>query len=103
MEKLGYKDLEPVTSWLDRLLMEWTGRIEPRYPENTIPDDTQLEDDIFFYFKDLAEGRESHWLIGRARDAGPLNGSSDDDCNEEKESEAGELGEREDYDWLNIP
>ena len=103
MEKLGYKDLEPVTSWLDRLLMEWTGRIEPRYPENTIPDDTQLEDDIFFYFKDLAEGRESHWLIGRARDAGPLNGSSDDDCNEEKGSEAGELGEREDYDWLNIP
>jgi len=103
VKKLGYTDLEPATYWLDRMVMEWTGRIEPRYPDDTIPDNTRLADDIFFYFKDTAEGRESYWLIGRARDAEPLNESSDDDCNEEMESEAGELGEREDYDWLNIP
>ena len=103
VKKLGYTDLEPATYWLDRMVMEWTGRIEPRYPDDTIPDNTRLADDIFFYFKDTAEGRESYWLIGRARDAEPLNGPSDDDRNEEEESEASALDEQDDYDWLNIP
>jgi len=102
-KKLGYTDLEPTTYWLDRMVMEWTGRIEPRYPDDTIPDNTRLADDIFFYFKDTAEGRESYWLIGRARDTEPLNGPSDDDRNEEEGSEANTLGEQDDYDWLKIP
>mgnify|MGYP000026434389 FL=1 len=103
VKKLGYMDLEPATYWLDRMVMEWTGRIEPRYPGDTIPNDTQLADDIFFYFKDITEGRESHWLIGRVRNAEPTDGVSDADRDEDEELEAGELGEQEDYDWLNIP
>ena len=103
VKKLGYTDLEPATYWLDRMVMEWTGRIEPRYPGDTIPNDTQLADDIFFYFKDITEGRESHWLIGRVRNAEPTDGVSDADRDEDEELEAGELGEQDDYDWLNIP
>ena len=103
VKKLGYTDLEPATYWLDRMVMEWTGRIEPRYPDDTIPNDTQLADDIFFYFKDITEGREPHWLIGRVRNSEPTNGVSDADRDEDEELEAGELGEQDDYDWVNIP
>ncbi len=103
VKKLGYTDLEPATYWLDRMVMEWTGRIEPRYPDDTIPNDTQLADDIFFYFKDITEGREPHWLIGRVRNSEPTNGVSDADRDEDEELEADELGEQDDYDWVNIP
>ena len=92
------------TDWLDRWFMEWTGRQSPRYSEVQVedtPSEETIAQDIYYYFKNVSEGRGVMWLIERKKPSA----SAEDllDHVEEDADAAGSSDSEDEYDWLNIP
>jgi len=67
-ESLGHDPNDIYTGDYDRSLMEWTNRLPPKYPEDTVPDEMTFAEWVAGYFTDVAEGRSPMWLLERRDD-----------------------------------
>lgn len=60
---LGYESDDIYTGDLDRCLMEWTGRLPAKYPEDIIPDEAAIAEWLFYYTRNVSEERMPMWEL----------------------------------------